>query len=93
MSLQVQQPIDTTCERLRRIEERLRRLNPTGIPVDVPFHPWGKIGWAERQGVWRIVVFDADDIIRVDVDLLEMPRQCREDACLVLPTLVERMGL
>jgi hypothetical protein len=80
---------DMIFQRLQRIQELLRAQRPAGHPVDVPFPSWGKIGWSGRRGYWRLVVVD-DDLCE---DLLLMPRECRAEACLVLPKLVERMGL
>lgn len=76
-------------QRLERIQELLLAQRPTGHPVDVTFPSWGKLGWSGRRGRWRLVVVD-DEACE---DLLAMPRECRAEACLVLPKLVERMGL
>jgi len=76
-------------QRLRHVQVLLREQRPTGLPIDVPFPPWGKLGWSRRRGYWRLVVVDEEDC----EDLLAMPRECRSEACLFLPKLVERMGL
>lgn len=80
---------DTIFQLLQRIQKQLRDQRPTGHPVDVPFPPWGKLGWSGRRGYWRLVVVDEDEC----EDLKTMPRRCWADACLVLPKLVARMGL
>ena len=76
-------------QRLQRLQENLRAQRPTGHPVDVAFPSWGKLGWSGRRGYWRLVVLDDESC----EDLMLMSRQCRAEACLVLPKLVERMGL
>lgn len=76
-------------QRLRTIEQGIRDRRPTGHPVDVPFPPWGKLGWSGRHGRWRLVVLD-DDVCE---DLRQMPRACRAEACLVLSKLIDRLGL
>jgi hypothetical protein len=80
------------CQRLQCIQALLRTQRPTGHPVDVVFPAWGKIGWSGRGGYWRLVVID-DEKCEECEDLMRMPRECRAEACLVLPKLVERMGL
>src|SRR5262249_33076159 len=74
---------------LATIERSIRAQRPSGHPVDVAFHPWGKLGWSARRGRWRLVVVDEDDC----EDLLTMPRECRVQACLVIGKLVDRLGL
>jgi hypothetical protein len=76
---------DMIFQRLEHIQELLRAQRPTGQPVDVVFPSWGKLGWSGG----RLVVID-DDLC---ADLTSMPRECRAEACLFLPKLVERMGL
>lgn len=71
------------------IERVIRERRPHGHPVDVPFPPWGKLGWSGRRGRWRLVVLDEEDC----EDLSETPRQCRSDACHVLGKLVDRLSL
>lgn len=74
---------------LAAIEDGIRRRRSTGGPVDVPFPPWGKLGWSGRRGRrWRLVVVD-DEACE---DLAAMPRECRAEACFVLHKLVERLG-
>jgi len=80
---------DDIGRKLATIEESVRRLRPSGYPVDVPFPPWGRLGWSGRKGRWRLVVLD-DDICE---DLRQMPRECRTDACFVIGKLVARLGL
>ena len=80
---------NTIFQQLQRIQELLRAQRPTGHPVDTAFPPWGKLGWSGRRGLWHLVVID-DEACE---DLMSMPRQCRAEACLILPKLVERMGL
>jgi hypothetical protein len=80
---------DAIGSQLSAIEDAIRRRRPAGHPVDVPFPPWGKLGWSGRRGRWRLVVLDDDDC----EDLYRMPRACRVDACLVLGKLVDRLGL
>jgi hypothetical protein len=75
--------------KIAAIESVIRNRRPIGHPVDVPFLPWGKLGWSGRRGRWRLVVLD-DDVCE---ELRSMPRQCRAEACLVLGKLVERLGL
>lgn len=74
---------------LSDIQHGLRRLRPTDKPVDVPFPPWGKLGWSGRRGYWRLVVVDDEGC----EDLLQMPRLARADAFKVLPKLLERLGM
>jgi hypothetical protein len=77
------------------IDGMLRRLTLiareryVGRPLDVPFPPWGRLGWSGARGRWRFVVLDAEDC----EDLSSMPRLCRVDACHVVAKLVEKMGL
>jgi len=72
------------------IEQMLRDRRPYGHPVDVPFPPWGKLGWSGRRDRrWRLVVVDEDAC----EDLRDMPRECRAQACLVLGKLVKRLDL
>jgi NAD-dependent dihydropyrimidine dehydrogenase PreA subunit len=73
--------------RLRLIQDKIKARRSHGYPVDVAFPPWGKLGWSGRRGRWRFVVIDDDECD----DLLSMPRECRAEACLVLPKLVERL--
>lgn len=80
---------DDIGRNLAAIEEAIRRRRLTGYPLDVPFPPWGKLGWSGRRGRWRLVVIDED----VCEDLRQMPRECRTDACFVLRKLVARLGL
>lgn len=82
--------LDDEIERkLSAIEDVIRQRRSTGGPVDVPFPPWGKLGWSGRRGRWRLVVVDDEEC----EDLSAMPRACRAEACLVLGKLVERIGL
>jgi hypothetical protein len=74
---------------LRETEALFREKRPTGYPVDVPFPPWGRLGWSGRRNRWRLVVIDEDEC----EDLLSMPRDCRADACALLRKLAERMGV
>ena len=74
---------------LATIEQLLCERRPDGHPVDVPFPPWGKLGWSGRRNRWRLVVVDED----VCEDLSAMPRVCRAEACHVLPKLVDRLGV
>jgi hypothetical protein len=76
-------------QRLQHIQDLLRAQRPTGNPVDIIFSAWGKLGWSGRRGYWRLVVVDDENC----EDLTSMPRECRAEACLFLPKLVERMGL
>lgn len=76
-------------QRLLLIQELLRAQRPTGHPVDVTFSAWGRLGWRGCCGHWRLVVVDEGAC----EDLTSMPRECRAEACLFLPKLVERMGL
>lgn len=72
------------------LEKTIRARRSTGGPVDVPFPPWGKLGWSGRRDRgWRLVVVD-DELCE---DLLAMPRECRAEACFVLGKLVERLEL
>jgi hypothetical protein len=80
---------DDIGRKLRAIEAAIRRRRPSGRPVDVPFPPWGKLGWSSRRGCWRLVVVDDEEC----EDLSAMPRECRTDACFVLGKLVKRIGL
>lgn len=81
---------DAIGMRLRKIERAILQRRPTGYPVDVPFPPWGKLGWSGRRGRWRLVVLEDDEYC---TDLFGMPALCRVDACHVLPKLIERLGL
>jgi NAD-dependent dihydropyrimidine dehydrogenase PreA subunit len=74
---------------LAEIERVIRERRPIGHPVDVPFPPWGKLGWSGRRGHLRLVVLDDDDC----EDLAAMPQRCRVDACHVIGKLVERLSL
>lgn len=80
---------DEIGRKLAAIEMAIRSRRPSGHPVDVPFSPWGKLGWSGRRGRWRLVVVDDEEC----EDLCEMPRQCCAEALLVLGKLVERLGL
>jgi hypothetical protein len=80
---------DEIGRKLAAIEGAIRIRRPSGHPVDVPFPPWGKLGWSGRRGHWRLVVVD-DEACE---DLSAMPRACRAEACLVLAKIVERLGL
>jgi hypothetical protein len=81
---------DEIGRKLAAIEDGIRRRRSTGGPVDVPFPPWGKLGWSGRRGRgWRLVVVD-DEACE---DLSDMPRECRAEACFFLGKLVERLGL
>jgi hypothetical protein len=81
---------DEIGRKLRAIEDGIRRRRSRGGPVDVPFPPWGKLGWSGRRGRgWRLVVVDD----KACEDLSAMPRECRAEACFVLKKLVERLGL
>lgn len=80
---------DVIGRKLSAIEDAIRLHRPSGCPVDVPFPPWGKLGWSGRRGRWRLVVVDDEEC----EDLSAMPRACRAEACLVLGKLVERLGL
>ena len=81
---------DEIGRKLAAIEEGIRRRRSTGGPVDVPFPPWGKLGWSGRRDHgWRLVVVDDEEC----EDLSAMPRECRAEACLVLGKLVARLGL
>ena len=80
---------DEIGRKLSAIEDSIRRRRPRGHPGDVPFPPWGKLGWSGRRGCWRLVVVDDEEC----EDLSAMPRACRAEACLVLGKLVERLGL
>lgn len=75
---------------LRETQQLFYERRPTGHPVDVAFPPWGKLGWSGRRGRWRFVVLEDEETC---TDLLDMPRECRADACNVLHKLAERMGL
>lgn len=80
---------DAIGRTLAAIEEVIRQHRSTGGPVDVPFPPWGKLGWSGRRDRgWRLVVVD-DEACE---DLSAMPRECRAEACLVLSKLVDRLG-
>lgn len=79
---------DEIVSHLRTIEDRLRHHRSDSYPVEVPFPPWGTLGWSARYGC-RLVVRDEE----TSVTLLKMPRQCRSDACHVLGRLVDRLGL
>jgi hypothetical protein len=62
---------DENGRKLSAIEEGIRRRRSTGGPVDVPFPPWGKLGWSGRRDRgWRLVVVD-DEACE---DLSAMPR-------------------
>ncbi len=75
---------------LAAVERAIRSRRPSGPPVDVPFQPWGKLGWSGRRDRhWRLVVVDNEAC----EDLCAMPRECRAKACLVLGKLVDRLGL
>ena len=81
---------DEIGRKLAVIEEGIRRRRTSGGPVDVPFPPWGKLGWSGRRDRgWRLVVVD-DEACK---DLSAMPRECRAEACRVLGKLVARLGL
>ena len=81
---------DDIGKKLRAIENVIRQRRSTGGPVDVPFPPWGKLGWSGRRGHgWRLVVVD-DEACE---DLLAMPRECRTEACFALRKLIKRLGL
>lgn len=75
---------------LRKIERAILVRRPTGHPVDVPFPPWGKLGWSSRRGRWRFVVVEDEETC---TDLFNMPALCRSDACHVVERLVSKMGL
>ena len=76
-------------QKLAVIEHAIRARRPIEHPVDVPFPPWGKLGWSGRRGHWRLVVVDDEEC----EDLSAMPRQCRAEALAVLGKLVARLGL
>jgi hypothetical protein len=80
---------DRISRALSAIERSIRTRRPSGHPVDVPFPPWGKLGWSGRRGHSRLVVVD-DEACE---DLSAMPRACRAEACLILAKIVERLGL
>lgn len=80
---------DQIARAISKIEHEIRSRRPDGRPVDVPFAPWGKLGWSGRRGRWRLVVVDEDAC----EDLNSMPQLCRLDACRVLGKLVERLEL
>ena len=80
---------DDIGRKLSAIENTIRKRRPQGHPVDVPFPPWGKLGWSGRRGRWRLVVVD-DEACE---DLRSMPRECRTEACFVLGKLIDRLGL
>jgi hypothetical protein len=80
---------DAIGRKLAAFEHAVRSRRPSGHPVDVPFPPWGKLGWSGRRGHWRLVVVDEEAC----ADLAAMPRSCRTDACLVLRRLVDRLDL
>lgn len=80
---------DDIGRKLSAIENTIRKLRPSGHPVDVPFPPWGKLGWSGRRGRWRLVVVDDEEC----EDLSAMPRECRTEACFVLDKLIERLSL
>jgi hypothetical protein len=89
-SRQLNELDDKIGNALATIEHTIRSRRPSGHPVDVPFPPWGKLGWSGRsEHTWRLVVID-DDACE---DLRAMPRECRAEACLLLGKLVERLGL
>lgn len=89
LSKELNRQDDTIADSIRTIQAHVVRLRPAGYPVDVPFPPWGRLGWSGRKGVWRFVVLD-DDACE---DLLNMPALCRTDACHVLPKLVDKLGI
>jgi hypothetical protein len=80
---------DEIARKIVTIEHVIRDQRPGGHPVDVPFPPWGKLGWSGRRQHWRLVVVDEDAC----EDLIAMPRVCRVDAFHVLGKLVDRLGL
>ncbi len=80
---------DEIGTKLATIEQLIRARRPNGHPIDVPFPPWGKLGWSGRRGRWRLVVVDDEEC----EDLSAMPRACRAEALGVLGKLVERLGL
>lgn len=81
---------DEIGKQLRKFERAVLAKRPTGYPVDVPFPPWGKLGWSGRRGRWRLVVLEDEETC---TDLFNMPRECRADACHQLHKLAERMNL
>lgn len=88
-SRQLNELDDQIWRALGAIEQRLRDRRPDGHPVDVPFPPWGKLAWSGRHRRWRLVVVDEEEC----EDLAKMPRSCRAQACLVLPKLIDRLGV
>jgi hypothetical protein len=81
---------DAIGRKLAAIEDGIRRRRSSGGPVDVPFPPWGKLGWSGRRGRgWRLVVVDDEEC----EDLCDMPRECRAEACRVLGKLLARLDL
>lgn len=81
---------DEIGSKLRKIERAILARRPTGYPVEVPFPPWGKLGWSGRRGRWRLVVREDEETC---TDLFNMPALCRVDACHVVGKLVRKMGL
>lgn len=80
---------DAIGQKLHEIECLIRERRPTGYPIDVPFPPWGRLGWSGRRGRWRLVVLDEDEC----EDLCDMPNLCYVDAIHVLDKLLRKMGL
>lgn len=81
---------DQIGRKLEAFEHVIRTRRPIGHPVDVPFPPWGRLGWSGRRGKhWRLVVVDEEAC----EDLAAMPRACWTDACFVLGKLVDRLAL
>jgi hypothetical protein len=80
---------DEIGRKIVEIEQVIRDHRPGGHPVDVPFPPWGKLGWSGRRQNWRLVVVDEDAC----EDLIAMPSVCRVEAFHVLGKLVDRLGL
>lgn len=89
LSKELNRQDDTISAAIRVLQTRIVRVRPTGYPADVPFPPWGKLGWSGRKGNWRFVVIDDDEC----EDLLNMPALCRTDACHVLRQLVAKLGI
>ena len=60
-------------------------------PVSVDFPPWGRLAWSTpgRGRSWRLIVIEEDEV----TPLLEMPRECRADACSRLEALLARIGI